>query len=143
MGRDPLSNKLFYVYRLPVSVGGHEAKLPAERIFHIKWLTNNGLWAMSPVGLARNAVALSIATEKNGSTLFSNGSEPGFILKAPGELSDKAYNRLQSDWEDRQKRLDNKHRLAIMEKRLDVAKITVDPDDAQFLQTRGHQVSDL
>ena len=141
--RDPNTRDLYYIYRLPLSVGGNEVKLPASRIFHIKWLTNNGLWALSPVQLARNAVALSAATEKNGSLLFSNGSEPGVMLKTPNALSDKAYTRVQSDWEDMHKGLDKRHRIAILEEGLEVQKLSVDPDDAQFLQTRVHQVSEF
>lgn len=141
--RDPDSKALYYIYRLPQSVGGHEVKLPANRIFHVKWLTNNGLWALSPVQLARNAVALSMATEKNGSTLFSNSSEPGILLKTPNSLNEKVYNRIQSDWEDMHKGLDKRHRIAILEEGLEVEKISVDPDDAQFLQTRVHQVSEF
>lgn len=141
--RDPDSKELFYVYRLPQSVGGHEAKISAERIFHVKWLSNNGLWALSPVQLARNAVALAMATEKNGSLLFGNGSEPGVMLKTPKALSDKAYNRIQSDWEEMHKGLEKRHRIAILEEGLEVEKLSVDPDDAQFLQTRVHQVSEF
>lgn len=141
--RDPASKELYYIYRLPLSVGGHEVKLPASRIFHIKWLTNNGLWALSPVQLARNAVALTVATEKNGALLFNNGSEPGILLKTPKALSDKAYIRIQGDWEEMHKGLDKRHRLAILEEGLEVEKLSVDPDDAQFLQTRVHQVSEF
>lgn len=141
--RDPKTFQLYYIYRLPYSVGGHEVQLPAERVFHVKWLSNNGLWGLSPVELAKNAIALAKAAEKNGAIFFKNGSEPGVVLKTPTALSDIAYDRVQGDWEKMHKGLDNRYRIAILEEGLDVATIGLDPKTAQMIESREFQVSDL
>ncbi len=65
------------------------------------------------------------------------------MLKTQKALSDKAYNRVQGDWEEMHKGLEKRHRVAILEEGLEVEKLSVDPDDAQFLQTRVHQVSEF
>jgi len=37
--RDPASKKLYYLIILPDSVGGNKVRLPAERVFHVKWMS--------------------------------------------------------------------------------------------------------
>lgn len=135
--RDPDTRKLYYFYQLPDSVGGHEVRLSADRIFHLKWMTHNGLWGLSPTYLARQSLGLAMAVEKHGATFFSNGAEPGVILKSPQgvELSDNAYERLQRDWEDMHKGLDKAHRVAILEDGMEIEKLTISNEDAQFMQT--------
>lgn len=141
--RDPKTKKLFYLVTLPVSVGGQKVRLPYDRVFHIRWASKNGLWGLSPTQLARQALGLAIATEKHGNTLFANGAEPGIILTTPQELSDKAYERLQRDWEDMHQGLDKAHRVAILEGGSDVDKLTITNEDAQFLQTRKFQIAEI
>jgi HK97 family phage portal protein len=141
--RDPQTLKLFYIYRLPYSVGGHQVSLPAERVFHIKWLSNNGLWGLSPVELAKNAIALAKAAEMNASSFFANGSEPGLVLKSKLELDEDAYKRIRGDWESRHGGLGKKYRVAILEEDMDVATIGVDPKTAQLIESREFSVSDL
>lgn len=141
--RDPKTKKLFYLYKLPGKVGGHKVRLPAERIFHIRWMSKNGLWGLSPTQLAKQALGVALATEKHGAKFFANGAEPGIVLKHPGTLGDKAYDRLRESWEDRHQGLDKTHRVAILEEGLDVEKLTITNEDAQFLQTRKFQIAEI
>jgi len=141
--RDPDSKKLFYIYRLPVSVGGHEVKLPADRIFHIKWMSHNGLWSLSPTYLARQSLGLALAVQTHGAKYFSNGAEPGVVLSHPGELDDKSYERLQGDWEEMHQGLEKSHRVAILEEGMTIEKLTATNEDAQFIQTKSMTIADI
>ena len=143
--RNPDTKKLFYIYRLPFSVGGYEVQLPAERVFHIKWMSHNGLWGLSPTYLARQSLGLAMAVQTHGAKFFSNGAEPGVILKSPQgvELSDKAYERLQQDWEEMHQGLEKSHRVAILEDGLEIEKLTISNEDAQFIQTKSMTIADI
>lgn len=135
--------KLVYVYELPEKFGSNQIGLPAERVFHIRGLSPNGLWGYNPIALARQAVGLSMATEQFGAAFFGNGARPGMVLKHPNKLSDDAHRRLQSSWEDRHQGLEKSHRVAILEEGMAVEQISIAPDDAQFLESRKFQVSEI
>lgn len=141
--RNPESKKLFYIYRLPLSAGGHEVQLPAERIFHLRWMTHNGLWGLSPTYIARQSLGLALAVQMHGAKFFSNGAEPGVVLSHPGELDDKSYERLQGDWEEMHQGLEKSHRIAILEEGMTIEKLTATNEDAQFIQTKSMTIADI
>jgi HK97 family phage portal protein len=141
--RDPVSKKLYYFYSLPESEGGHRVRLPAERILHIKWLSQNGLWAMSPVQIAKESFAISLAAQEFMARFFSNDASPRGALETPNALSDKAYDRLKEDFEDRHGGLDKSHRFAILEEGLKFNPISLSPQDIMLLDLMRFGIEDV
>ena len=113
--------------------------LPSWRVHHVRGLATAGLLGMSPLRAA-NAVGLAMATEEFGARFFSQGARPGYILSHPGQLSDKAFQRLQNSWNDS---VAASHRTKIVEEGIKVEKTGVAPDEAQFLETRAFQVAEI
>jgi len=114
-----------------------------SQVWHIKGFGHDGVRGLSPIGLARQAVGLALATEKYGAKLFENGARPGAVLEHPGELSDGSEKRLRESWEAMHSGLDNAHRIAILEEGLSLKEVGIPPEDAQFLQTRRFQVEEV
>jgi HK97 family phage portal protein len=114
----------------------------ADEILHIPAFGFDGLIGYSRISLARNAIGLAISTEKFGSKLFSNSANPGVLFKHPGTLGDQAYNRLKESLAER-KGTDNSHKDIILEEGMSIEKLSIPPDDAQFLETRKFQVSEI
>jgi HK97 family phage portal protein len=138
-----VDGKLYYVTTLPESQGGGRVGLPAERVLHIRGLSSDGMLGYSPIREARNALGLAAATEEFGSRFFGNGAKAGGVLEHPGSLSDDAHTRLKSSWNEMHQGLDNSHRVAILEEGMKYNQIGIPPEDAQFLQTRKFQVSEI
>ena len=115
----------------------------AEWIFHVSGMRTAGLTGMSIVGQAREAIGLGMAAEQYGSSVFENGTVPGGVLEHPGALSDDAYRRLQATWSGRHRGISNAQRLAILEEGMKYAKVGIPPEDAQFLETRKFQRSEI
>jgi HK97 family phage portal protein len=113
-----------------------------EEILHIPAFGFDGLIGYSRIALARNAIGLSISTEKFGSKFFSNGATPGIIYKHPSQLSDKAFERLNDSLE-KKKGVEQSHQPIILEEGMGIEKLGIPPDDAQFLETRKFQVSEI
>lgn len=132
--------ELRYLYSLP---DGSTANLPAWRIHHVRGLSTNGVVGLSPIRLAMQAIGLGLGTEEYGSRLFSNGAKPGGLVKHPGKLSDTAYERLKKSWNAEQQGLSNAHRTRILEEGMSFENIGVAPEEAQFLETRKFQVTEI
>ncbi len=121
---------------------GKQRVFLSEEILHIPAFGFDGLIGYSRIALARNPIGLSISAEKYGSKFFSNDTHPGIIYKHPGELSDEAYNHLQESLAEK-KGVDESHQPIILEEAMDIVRLGIPNDDAQFLETRKFQVSEI
>lgn len=117
--------------------------LPARNVMHVRGLGYDGVKGYSVIGLARQSIGLGLATEEFGSRFFGNGARPGAVLEHPAQLSDTAHKRLEKSWNVRHQGLENAHRLAILEEGMKIHEIGIPPEDAQFLETRKFQVTEI
>jgi len=136
-----VSGALVYVYTLP---NGRTLELPAWRVLHLRGMTGNGVEGYSVIHqMMSEAVGLGLATQEYGARFFGNGARPGIVLMHPGTLSDKALINLRASWANDHEGLSNAHRLRILEEGMKAETITVPPEEAQFLETRKFQVTEI
>lgn len=130
------------VYQVTFPDGSSET-LSQKEIWHVRIFTLDGLNGLSPIAYARQAIGLGMATEEHGSRLFSNGAVTSGVLQTDQTLSDTAFNRLKSDFEDRHQGLSNSHKPMILEMGLKWSQISLSAEDAQFLETRKFQLEEI
>lgn len=129
------------VYQATLADGTFKT-LDRSEILHIRGLTLNGWLGISPIAYARESIGLALATEKFGGQLFRNGAKMGGVLQVPGKLSDLAYTRLKNSF-DSSTSGENAHKTALLEEGTTFNKIAMSSDDAQFLETRKYQRSEI
>lgn len=104
-------------------------------IVHIKGMTTNGLTGLSPVRQARIALGLSDQLTKHASTFFENEATPRGLLKLQKFAADQTdLDALRTAWETEHK--GNPHRIAVIGGEADFQAISMNLDDAQFLEQR-------
>jgi len=135
-----VGDRLVYHYRLP---DGKLERIPGDNILHIRALGTDGLLGLSPIALARQTVGLGLAAEEFGARFFGNGANVGGVLQHPGVLSEEAYKRLKASTHEEYGGLSNAMRMMILEEGLTYQRVGIPPEDAQFLQTRQFQVTDV
>lgn len=74
---------------------------------------------------------------------FGNGSRPSGVLTHPLKVSPEGKKNMKQSWEDAQSGLSNAHRVAILEEGVTWQQIGIPPEDAQFLETRKFQTSEV
>lgn len=118
--------------------------LGSSSILHIPGLGLDGYIGLSPIGMARNALGLSKAAERFGSKFFANDARPGGVLQYEKRFKDAAAaERLRNSFESLYRGVNNSHRVAVLEDGVTYKEIGVPPEDAQFLQTRKFQLSEI
>lgn len=117
--------------------------LSALEMHHIRGPLPKGYRGQSMIALAREAVGLGLAAEQFGSRLFSNGARPSGILKHPKQLSLPAQDRLKLQFEQKFTGLENAHKPLIIEEGMEWIAQQIAPDDAQFIETRKYQRSEI
>lgn len=128
-------------YRVTMPDGSFETYGPGQ-LLHIRGLTLNGWLGISPIAYAREAIGLALAAEKFGGQLFRNGAKASGILEHPGKLSEEAHKRLKQSF-DLSLSGEHAHETAILEEGMKYEKISMTPEDSQFLETRKYQRSEI
>lgn len=113
----------------------------AKEIFHISGFSLDGLKGISPIRQAKQTIGLTMATEEFGAKFFANGARPGGVLEAAGVVKDP--ERLRAAWNAQFQGSRNGHRVAVLEEGVKYHTIGIPPDEAQFLETRKFQLSEI
>lgn len=123
--------------------GGYN-EFDQDEIFHLRGLSLDGITGLSVISYAKEAMGLSISTERAGANLYRNGQFTSGFLKSPAKLSDVAYNRLKEDInESRGTYVESAGGIKILEEGLSYEAQSLTAKDAEFLATRGFQRTDV
>jgi HK97 family phage portal protein len=122
--------------------GGQQVTLGEDDIFHVRLMSMDGLTGLSPITQARNTIGLGMAAERFGSHLFKNGTRPSGILSTDANPSKEQMQLMSASWKEANSG-DNELRTAILGGGLKWQAISISPEDAQFLETRKYQRSEI
>lgn len=128
---------LRYRYREP---SGRTTIYTQNEIFHLRWLTTDGITGLQPSTLSRNAIGLAQALESHGSTYFGNGARPGIVLESDNPIPVEAAERLREQWERMHRGADRAFRTAVLPNGVKAHELSGSNEAAQFLETRQYQV---
>ena len=117
--------------------------LRAHQVFHVRGFSRGGLVGENVVDKMREALGLGLALERFGASFFGSGSTPGGILEYPGELSPEASKRLRDSWEEAHRGVGKANRVAILEEGMTWKPVGVAPEQAQAIETRKFQVTEV
>ena len=113
-------------------------------IMHIPALTpTGGFIGLNPVEYMRGSWGLASATEKYGGAFFSNSANPSGVLEYPGDLSETETLELKRAWQVAHAGVSTAQTPAVLTGGLTWRQISINPDDAQFLATRGYQAAEI
>ena len=140
------SGRLFYLYRRNPEDFSSQGKpsevyLQPSDVLHIPGLGFDGLVGYSPIAMAKNAVGLAIATEEYGAKFFANGAAPGGVLEHPGVIKDP--QKVKDSWNTVYQGSGNAHKVAVLEEGMKYQPIGISPEQAQFLETRKFQITEI
>ena len=109
-----------------------------EDMLHFPGLSLDGRLGQDVVNLARQAIGLSLATEKYGAKFFGNGAIPHGILGVPGDMTDVQWEVLKRSWAESHGG-ENQHKTGVLPPGVTYTKTGSSPEEGQMLQTRQHQ----
>lgn len=121
-----------------------DQRLYAPSMMHIKGMCLPGaLCGVSPIGYARETIGLGLAAQQFGEAFFNNGALPGAVIEAPNDMTAEAASRFRDTWNANHEGIGNAHRVGVLTHGAQLRKVSIAPDEAQFLETRQFQVPDV
>ncbi|HEX6960834.1 MAG TPA: phage portal protein, partial [Lacipirellula sp.] len=123
--------------------GGKTPVEAANMIHLIGANSDDGLFGRGVVRFGRESIGMGLATERYGAGFFGNGARPGGVLEHPGKLGETAQKNLRESWNRVHQGPGSGHNLAILEEGMKYHTIDIPPEQAQFLETRTFNITEI
>lgn len=129
-----LSSSDLLVYDVTSRKGGTK-RYAKEQILHVPGMGFDGIAGYSPIRIAAETIGAGMAAQKYIGAFFKNGAVPRGILEHPGSMSQEAQDRLRENWNKTYGGSGNAHKVAILEENMKFHIVSVNPVDAQLIET--------
>lgn len=118
--------------------------IPQEKIWHVKGFGRTGLIGLSPIGAAREALGLAMATEEFGARYFTQGGMPSGVVTVEKFLSKDQRAIARENLQQMMAGLGNAHKFALFEGGMKPEPWgNVPLEDMQFLLTRKFTIQEI
>lgn len=122
-------------------IDGTMYRMRPRDVIHIPGLGYDGLVGYSPIQIHRQNIGLGLAAEEYGARFFGGDATVQGVIELPTALSDTTS--LESSWRRAHGGLKNKHQIAVLEQGAKYNKVGIPPNDAQFIETRKYQATEI
>jgi HK97 family phage portal protein len=131
---------LRYCYR---EQNGTESYYRQDQIFHLRWLSQDGVTGMLPITLSRDAIALAQALEAHGGSYFGNACRLSGLMESDNPITVETAERLREQFERIHRGADRAHRTAVLPQGVHWKDVQASNEASQFLETRAYQTVEI
>lgn len=125
-------------------VAGSERIYDRSEILHIPAFTiGSEVRGLSPIDVAREAIGLGLTAEEFGARFFSQGVTMSGVIEHPGNPKPSEARLLREMFRKNHAGTKNSHAVGILTGGAAFKPITITPEQAQFLETRRFQKSEI
>ncbi len=121
---------------------GRSYKLPRQKIFHVPGFGIGDGIGLSPVRYGVQSLGAALAADEVAASIFSNGMSPGGLLESDQTLTPEQRAQLNTLLETFVGS-SRAGKTLIMEAGLKYKQLTLNPEDAQLLETRRFSIEDI
>ena len=135
-----INGALVYDY----SQDGTMHRLLNHEVLHLRHrIGDDGILGVSPIAVARGTVELAMAERDHGVSTFNNGAKLLGVLKFPGVLKDTQRTAIAASWASQHAGSANSGRTAILESGVEFQAVSINMQDAQWLESRQFSVEEI
>jgi HK97 family phage portal protein len=142
-----LSNgKLRYYYTeptTPIQPSIEVTEYRQDEIFHLRWLSSDGVTGFVPTTLSRDAIGLARATEMHSSAFFGNGAQSGTYIETDQPHKPDALQRFKAQWDEAHQGPAKAFKTVIMPYGFHKKNDPVDNQANELIPTRRFQIEDV
>jgi HK97 family phage portal protein len=133
------NGRLFYRW----TEDGKSYELGSEDVLHIRGPGGNPLGGMSTLAFGARAFGLALAIDKAAGSTFRNGVRPSGVLTFDKFLNDEQRSVIETKLTEKFFGAMNAGRPLVLEGGTKWAQLSINPEDAQMLESRGFSVEEV
>jgi len=140
------NGKLRYYYRSPSTIADpnpEPEEYRQEEIFHLRWLSSDGVRGYVPVSLSRDAIGLARATELHSSAFFGHGAKSGTYIETDQPHKPEALMRFRQQWDEAMRGPANAYKTVVMPYGFHKKEDPVNNSDNELVATRRFQLEEV
>jgi HK97 family phage portal protein len=122
---------------------GTEVELPKQAVWHVRGPSWNGYQGLDTTKLIREALGLSLATERAHAQRFKNGIQTTGMYSIEGSLQPADYERLKAYIENNHIGAQNSGKPFILDRAGTWTPMTMSGVDAEHVRTREFQIQEI
>jgi HK97 family phage portal protein len=126
-----------------IGSGNDQKSLSRAQVLHVPNLSFDGVIGLSPIAYAAQAILLGLSYEKFGMRFYQNAATPSGVFFSDKALSDEAYERLKKGIKENWTGLEKSGIPLLLEDGMKWAQVTINPVDAQLLESKYFQLEDI
>lgn len=111
-------------------------------VLHLKGF-GEGAVGLDVMSYAAESIGWAQATETFGAAFFGNGLNPSGFLYVPGRMTPDGKRALDAELKEKHAGPRKASRVMIVDGNMKFERASVDPENAQFIETRQHQVEEI
>jgi HK97 family phage portal protein len=113
------------------------------RVLHIRGFGGGPLGGVSTLAVCRQAFGSAIATERAAGSVFGNGARPSGVLSTKETLNSAQRNEMEELLQSKFVGAVNDGRPMLLDRDMQWAQLTINPIDAQMLESRRFSVEEI
>ncbi|EOY9128627.1 phage portal protein [Providencia stuartii] len=125
-----------------VEQGGKNRPIPVKNMMHIRGFGLDGVVGLTPIQVGRNILGSAIATDETAAKIFRNGLLASGFLSSKTALTKEQREKLRG-YLNAFISSENAGKLMILENDLSYNGISMNPEDAQLLQSRSWSIEEI
>jgi HK97 family phage portal protein len=140
------NGKLRYYYRTPATIADpnpEPEEYRQEDIFHLRWMSSDGVTGYVATSLSKDAIALARATELHSSAFFGNGAAVGTYIETDQPHKPEALQRFRQQWDEAHRGPDKAFKTVVMPFGFKKKSEPVNNSDAELVATRRFQLEEV
>lgn len=130
------------IYRVQME-GGKSQDFTDRDVLHIPGPSLDGVRGFSPITIARNSLGMSLAGERTAARFMDTGFRPSAIVAPKETITEEQAAEARQTLERMATGEARSGALALLSNQFEVTPWTVDPVDAQWLESRKFQLAEV
>lgn len=124
-------------------IGGQTRTFLKDNVLHIPGLGFDGMMGYPVVEILRESIGLGMAAREFGSRFFGQGANAAGIVTLPNGMDEEAEENFLKSIHQAHAGLGVSHRIMLLEDGAKFQSTTIEPEHAQFLQTREFEIREI
>lgn len=131
------NDELYYL------IGPNQTMVSAENFVHISGPTNDGIQGINVIDAHRMTFSADMSSRKYSETLWKNGASLTGYIKYPERLSEEAFGRLKTSWEQEYAGAHNAGKTAILEGGAEYQQLGMTPQESGLYSSQKQSVEEI